>query len=127
MRRFRKQLLIGGCNKNLEQHAKSSYLQEMTFRIGRRIRQLCTLLEQGSMTSVELREAFPDIEISNVNKYMTRAESYGFVTRRKMGTENLWTIVPGWNPEKPVKVVKPKPVRQFATKAVNSVWGLAAQ
>jgi len=99
----------------------------MTFRIGKRIRQLCTLLEQGSMTSVELRDACPDIEISNVNKYMTRAESYGFVTRRKMGTENLWTIVPGWNPEKPAKVVKPEPVRQFATKAVNSVWGLAAQ
>jgi len=79
------------------------------------------------MTSVELRDACPDIEISNVNKYMTRAESYGFVTRRKMGTENLWTIVPGWNPEKPAKVVKPEPVRQFATKAVNSVWGLAAQ
>ena len=99
----------------------------MTFRIGKRIRQLCTLLEHGPMTSVELRDAFPDIEIANINKYMHRAESYGFVTRRKMGTENLWTIVPGWNPEKPVKVFKPKPVRQYATSAVNSVWGLAAQ
>ncbi len=98
----------------------------MTFRIGKRIRQLCTLLEQGSMTSVELRDACPDIEISNVNKYMTRAESYGFVTRRKMGTENLWRIVPGWDRKKPMEEL-PEAPKQFVTAAVNSVWGLAAQ
>lgn len=99
----------------------------MTFRIGKRIQQLCTLLERGPMTSVELRDALPEIEISNVNKYMRRAESYGFVRCRKMGqVENLWTIVPGWDGKKKLEPL-PEPPKQFVTKAVNSVWGLAAQ
>ena len=77
------------------------------------------------MTSVELRDAIPEIEISNVSKYMHRAKRHGFVTHRKMGNENLWRIVPGWDSKKPM--VEPQEAPKIVTTAANSVWSLAAQ
>ena len=76
------------------------------------------------MTSTELRDAIPEIEISNVSKYMHRAKKHGFVTHRKMGNENLWRIVPGWDSKKPM--VEPQEAPKPVTKAANSVWSLAA-
>jgi hypothetical protein len=63
--------------------------------VGRRIREVCQILEDGGpCTSRELCDRMM-IEISNAGKYGNRAAGLGMVSVER-GRNNVFTVIPGW-------------------------------
>jgi hypothetical protein len=68
---------------------------QMSRMIGKRIRQLCQILEDaGPCTSRDLCDRMM-VDISNAGKYGNRAAGLGMVSVER-GNNNVFTVTPGW-------------------------------
>lgn len=103
--------------------------------IGRRIRDVCALLEEiGPSGSLSLCDHIDDVEPSNMGKYCARAARQGLVTVsfgvRGRVKYSIYTVVPGWREIADMRMpIAKKPERHEPTRwrGVASVFQIGAQ
>ena len=100
-------------------------------RVGTRIKELCAALEgMGAATAAEIhRAAFPELDVSSVRTYCSRAVGLGFASVDRSTFPMRFTIAYGWTKfqaKKPQPAKQPRPVYVRPSNPLFTAWSHAA-